>query len=366
MLSERVRRVVLALSLVGLFTVMLAAPAASEVSNVRALATPDSASSLARYEIMFTTTMNVPAWGTVTVTFPSEARLPPAMDLLSVLLRDSEGALVPDPNRDPDPIVDRNEVTVTVLVPVGSTLKAGSCTLVIQQSAGIRNPSIGSKVDYKLRVRTSMENLGAGQEATLVIKPTFSLSTSEGPRRTPVTVIGKGWTPNTGVVIGGALSGTGSILGDGTFSVQATPQGSGEVTVVDGSGHDAAVYWGIAPSVFSLGPTVTISTPAPTPTATLRPTPTPALTPAPTPGATVAPTPPPTQSPTAAPSPATTPAPTPVPTATPVSTPTPTAAPGGAAPLNPWVIIGPVVAILAILAAALAYYLLRPRVAHSD
>ncbi len=348
---------ILTLAVLVFLVVMPAAPAAGYVGNVRATATPDSANSPARYDISFTTTLDVPARGTVTATFPTEATLPPAIGVFSsVLLVDSGGALYP--GKDIDPVVDLDEGTVTVTVPAGQTLRAGNCTLIIQQAAKIRNPSIGNK-DYKMKVRTSEEGLAAGQDADLVVKPTYSLSTSEGPRGTAVTVIGKGWTPDTGVTIGGALSGTGTILADGTFSVEALPQGTEEVTVVDGSGKDAAVYWEITPSVFNLGPTVSVSTPEPTPTSTPTATPPPSLTPTPT----AVPTPALTPLATATPPPATTPAPTPTLLATPAPTPIPTTIPAGAAPMNPWVIIGP---ILAILAAAAAYYLLRPRVAHSD
>jgi hypothetical protein len=349
----------LALAVLAFLAVMPAAPAAGDVGNVRAKATPDSASSLARYDISFTTTLDVPAGGTVTATFPTEATLPPAMGVSSVLLVDSGGALYPDRDKGLDPIVDLDEGTVTVMVPAGQTLRAGNCTLIIQQSAGVANPSIASKVDYRLSVRTGLENLAAGQDADLVVKPTYNLSTSEVPRGTAVTVIGKGWTPDTGVTIGGALSGIGAILADGTFSVEALPQSSGDVTVVDGSGKDAAVYWGITPSVFNLGPTVSVSTPEPTPTSTPAATPPPSPTPTPT----AAPTPALTPLATATPPPATTPAPTPMPLATPGPTPIPTTIPAGAAPINPWLIIGP---ILAILVAAATYYVLRPRVAHSD
>ena len=173
-------------------------------------ADPVSVNSVARYEIVFETTLDVPQGGTLTVTFPIQVVLPRSMSVSNVFLTDSGGSLPFDPDNGFDPVVNHDDNSVQVTVPQGQTLGAGGCSLVFAISAGIVNPSIGSK-DYELEVRTSEEAMGTGEHALLVIKPTYSLSAKSASRWTPVTVNGEGWTPDTSISIGGALSGTGAV-----------------------------------------------------------------------------------------------------------------------------------------------------------
>ena len=242
------------LVVLGSLVAIAAVPAMADVSAVTVTATPAIAGSTAGYAINFTTTANVNAAGTVTVTFPPEVTLPTTISKSMIGLSGVSFAAV----GDPDPTISGQSVIVTI--PGGQTLLAGARTLTISQGAGIKNPAIAksatSATAYAVTVITSAESAGTTNKGNIGIIPSYTISAITGGRTTPVTVSGKGWIPNLGITIGGGLSGTGIALADGTFSLTAYPAVSGLVTVTDGAGQTQAVSAGGA----AWAPAVTTST----------------------------------------------------------------------------------------------------------
>ena len=234
---------------------VIAAPVvAQSVDEVRV--TPATASSSAGYTVTITTTANLDPGGSVTLTFPDEVVLPDAMDNEYVFI-DGQQASV-------HPVVDGQDVIITVTHQVPpSTFR-----VLLSQGSGIKNPLIAKKHTdptvtdpYKIKVATSAE--GTIGELAYTIVPRFGLSTKTGDRDTPVYVSGAGWTPNTSVTIGGALSGSGDIQADGTFFIAATPIRSGMVTCIDGAGHGSRGsngYWDIQASSFTLSAVTPVRT----------------------------------------------------------------------------------------------------------
>jgi hypothetical protein len=253
------------LVVLGSLVAIAAVPAMADVTAVTVTATPAIAGSTAGYAINFTTTANVNAAGTVTVTFPPEVTLPATISKSMIGLSGVSFAAV----GDPDPTISGQSVIVTI--PGGQTLLAGARTLTISQGAGIKNPAIAksatSATAYKVTVVTSAESgNGINNVGAIGIIPSYTISAITGGRTTPVTVSGKGWIPNLGITIGGGLSGTGIALADGTFSLTAYPAVTGLVTVTDGAGQTQAnsaggIPWAplVATSTFTITPRLEVS-----------------------------------------------------------------------------------------------------------
>lgn len=243
------------LVVLGSLVAIAAVPAMADVSAVTVTATPAIAGSTAGYAINFTTTVQVNAAGTVTVTFPPEVTLPATISKSMVGLTGCDFSVA----GAPDPIVSGQQVIVTVPGAQFLPLGAGR-VLTISQGAGIKNPAIAksatSATAYKVTVITSAEGGGTLNTGAIGIIPSYTISAITGGRTTPVTVSGKGWIPNLGITISGGLSGTGIALADGTFSLPAYPAVSGLVIVTDGAGQTQALSAGAIP----WAPAVTTST----------------------------------------------------------------------------------------------------------
>jgi len=222
-------RLLMVLAMVCGLVAVVAAPASADIAaNPTVTPGPATASDAAGYTVAFTTGAAgalVAGVGTITITFPADTVLPSsiAKENLSVSGTVCTSAAA----------VNITTRTVTVITPV-AVANSTAATVVISQVAGIKNPSFAAAT-YTATVYTSAETNPVTTVA-YSIYPTLAISSATGARGAVVTVTGKGWTANQAVTIGNALSGAGTILADGTFSVSAVAVQSGAVTCRDGSG----------------------------------------------------------------------------------------------------------------------------------
>jgi len=246
-------RVLLALALIAGLVAVTAVPASAQSVNSVTPA-PATASATAGYTVNITTTVSIPAAGTITLTFPAGTAVPTVINKAYVTVA-GVGLGVTDPH---PAVIGQN---VTIVIPAAAApLAAGTFNVVIAQAAGITNPPIAKTAAsgvYTMAVSTSAE--GAIGTLAYEILPAYAINPTSGPRSTTVTVTGVGWTPGANVTIGGALSGVGATTGTGTFTLTAQPVGSGSVTILDGAGQTESIPWVGAVTVptFTLLPTVT-------------------------------------------------------------------------------------------------------------
>ena len=254
---QKIVGLVMVLAVLVSLVAITAVPTMADVSAVTVTANPATASSTAGYSIAFTTTVAVAAGGTVTVTFPAEVTLPTTISKSLIGLTGGPDFSV---TGAPDPVVSGQQVIVTI--PGGQTMAAGARILTISQAAGILNPAVAktraSPTGYAVTVVTSAESAGTTNKGNIGIIPGYTISAITGGRTTPVTVTGKGWSPNLGITISGGLAGTGIALADGTFSLTAYPAAGGAVNIADGAGQTQALAVGGAWDSAVTVPTFTI------------------------------------------------------------------------------------------------------------
>ena len=261
-------RLVVVLAMLCSLVAITAAPASALVTNTSASASPATAGSAASYSLAFTTTADVAAGGTVTVTFPTGVTLPASFSRSLISLSDAGAAIDYSGSTDPDPSIVGQTVVLTI--PSGETLNLGACTLTISQAAGITNPAVAktaASLAYPVYVRTSAE-ASATTPAYMQIVPSYTVSPTSGDRATEVTVTGAGWSPNGGVTVAGGLEGTATADATGAFTLTGTVPaaasgGTNNVTIVDGLGQTQAAPWVGAGAVtvptFTLLPRLVVS-----------------------------------------------------------------------------------------------------------
>lgn len=247
-------RLLLVLAMVASLVAITAAPASAQAVN-SVTPTPAMASAPAGYTVNITTTVVIPAGGTITLTFPTGTTLPTTISKGWVSVAGVMLAAI-----DPAPVVSGQNVIITIPM-AAAPLAAGTFNVMISQAAGIKNPPIAATAasnTYIMTVVTNVEPIGT---LAYEILPGYSISATSGARGTAVTVTGVGWTPNSSITISNALAGTGTTLADGTFSVTASAITSGPVNCADGAGQTQATPWvgTVAVPTFTLMPTVTVT-----------------------------------------------------------------------------------------------------------
>ena len=249
-------RLLVALAMVCGLVAIVAAPAGADVTAATVTPSPASASDAAGYTVAFTVGASGALTGnvsTITIKFPSDTTLPSSIAKENASVNGTVCLVAPS--------VNTTDRTVTLITPVSVT-GSGNVTVVIAQTAGIKNPSIAATT-YKAQVYTSAESTPVDSTAYTIV-PSFTISPVTGTRGSSVTVTGKGWAPNTAVIIGGGVTGSGTVLADGTFSLTGSATQSGNVTCKDGSGwgspgSGAAQSWPIVNPTFTMKPTITLS-----------------------------------------------------------------------------------------------------------
>ena len=249
---QKIVGLVMVLAVLVSLVAIAAVPVSAAVSAVTVTANPATAGSTAGYSIAFTTAAAVPAGGTVTITFPPEVTLPTTISKTLISLTGITWL-----STEADPTVSGQQVIVTIPASTGP-MAAGAKTLTISQAAGILNPAVAktrASLAYPVTVVTSAESFATGYLGTI---PSYTVSPISGGRTTPVTVTGKGWSPNQGITISGGVAGAGIALADGTFSLTAYPAAGGAVNIADGAGQTQALAVGGAWDSAVTVPTFTI------------------------------------------------------------------------------------------------------------
>ena len=233
---------------VSLMTIV-AAPASANVSAVTVTPAPATANDAAGYTVAFTVgaagalTGNV---STITIKFPSDTILPSSIAKENASVNGTVCLVAPS--------VNTTDRTVTLITPV-SVANSGAVSVVIAQTAGIKNPSLAATT-YNVQVYTSVETT-AVDSSPYAITATVSFTPAAGAAGATVTVTGGGFYPGSGVTMTGGATGAGDVLSDGKFSVACQATASGQIVAVDGTGRTAT-----SAATFNLLPTLTVVPPA--------------------------------------------------------------------------------------------------------
>ncbi len=238
-------------AMAGPFLGIAAAAGTANITAGNVTATPATASDTAAYEIKFKVgySHNITAGGTIVITFPNEVTLPTTIDNQNIVVesdlsyasKNGIKKIVTFATTDPDPTVSGQVITIPI--PTGQWFGTGNttharCKVLFMQSCGVSNPAIAATVasaSYAVAVHTS--TVAADSTQYVGVIPSYTISPTTAGRSDSVTVTGKGWTANGGIVIAGGLTGTGTADANGAFSTTAVPTASTIASVTDGAGQ---------------------------------------------------------------------------------------------------------------------------------
>ncbi len=234
-------RLLVVLALVcSLMAVTVLPASAAAVTFHSVTATPTTAATQAGYSFCFTPTTALTVGDTITITFPAGVTLPSSISKTYISMAGNGSANNFAQATAADPQISGQQLIIQV-PPSGAVGTSGNSTLRISQAAGIVNPSIAytaAELAYQFKLVTSKDTTQATAYAGYT--PSVTISPTYGDRNTSVTVTGKGWRPDKSITIGTALLGSGVSNADGSFSITAVPQTSGNVSCRDGSGRGTA------------------------------------------------------------------------------------------------------------------------------
>jgi len=230
--------------LAGLCVAMISTTAsASAPTGVSAKASPATVNSTSAWTVNMTPSGAYATGTVITITFPTGVTMPATVSYSNVTV-----AGVASTTSDVISVSGQS-VQITINAAQSAAI-TGAFSVVIQAGAGIKNPAVAKPINlvtpaasaYLVKVKSTVDTTeGIGAVGFI---PTFAMSPTAANRMTGITVTGQGWTPNSGIAVKGALSGSATADATGSFTATAyyTDAGAaasyGYVVVQDGSGQD--------------------------------------------------------------------------------------------------------------------------------
>lgn len=257
-----------------------AAPAHAQLGTPAVAVNPDRAGVAVETRVTFTAAGTMlPDVDWIRVTFPERTTVPPSIDRAYVSV--SDGVLSYPCTRAP--VVSDRSVTVYVpqrptgLDPPLNIIAGTQVTVVFSQSTGIGSPWLaqsprdGGRIPYRLIVAVSTPAGTSQESAPYNVFEWLQAGKTEGAAGLAVTVIGGGFTPESGVnlvdptgqdrqpLVGAAETDAAGRFSMGAVVNEAAPPGEQWVIVQDGNGYRNRAQTGYS-TTFTVLPTVTITT----------------------------------------------------------------------------------------------------------
>ncbi|MFW6112307.1 MAG: hypothetical protein ACOC6S_01895 [Chloroflexota bacterium] len=262
--------VFMTLAMVASLCAVAAVPASAAVTAGATNVSPNTAGSVATYQVTFTTSGTGALSAdtdTISVRFPAGTSVPATINKDYVSVKESTGASA---SLETAPTVSGRTVTLIVPTITGQTIGNNEAvTVTFTQLAGITNPNLAATGFYKCAVETS-QDAGFVAMNTYDIEGTVSRSPSHGGSGTSVTVSGAGLHPNSPVTVYSSTDqaqntpgddtvvATGNTDGSGSFSLTYSASQTGYIWAKDGSGLAAPTTVGNMPQ-FTLDPSITLT-----------------------------------------------------------------------------------------------------------